>query len=319
MHHCNCSYHHHGGKPHPTLHAQPGVDHSPNSRDSRSVDGDIFESPPQGPIGSPAMQEVSLGLSTVSSHSIATQGAADTHPGFSGELDPVTNELTPGQGHQDKRSWTVDAGNRRRVAKTLYTIGNLFGTVAYDSFDDSEFKHGKAFDYPLIPGEEHRNRDLHRIREHNSQRRDADGSVTPVLREQHSRASSFNSGFGSGIGVEGSSTIPRAAALPQSLQSPRSPSPPSAPSTLRRPHASTLPAQRTSFEFQSPASFPSAGSITGGLPMRRDTLQVPSPVYHGPMRNNPSPSSITSIVASHPRESVTVSRDPDKGPAEEIP
>lgn len=56
-----------------------------------------------------------------------------------------------------QRSRTTDAGNRRKVAETLSRIGNYLGSAAPDRFDDSDFKHGKAVDFPEIPGEEHRN------------------------------------------------------------------------------------------------------------------------------------------------------------------
>jgi hypothetical protein len=164
---------------------------------------------------------------------------------LAGEIDP-------------KGKLSSDAGNRRKVAKALTTMNNYLGTAAHDRFDDSEFKRGKAVDFPEIPGEERRNRALPQIREQYNQYQDTDGNVTPVLREQPSRAGRFTDSVASGLGVEGSSTTPRSAS-PQSPQSPHSPSPFPSPTTPRRPHASTLPAERT-----------------------RDTLKVPSPVHHSP-------------------------------------
>jgi hypothetical protein len=267
-----------------------------------------------------SMREVGIGVSTGSSHSVTIPGATDMRHSFSNggrgtssEIVPTASRPAPGQGHQAKRPWTADAGNRRKVAKALIAIGNYLGTAAHDRFDDSEFKRGKALDFPEIPGEEHRNRALPRIREQYNQCRDEDGNVTPVLREQRSRAGSFTDSIASGLGVEGSSTTPRAAP-PQSPQSPHSPSPSPSPTTPRRPHTSTLLAERTSFEPQNPPSSSSASSTGGRLRQRRDTLEVPSPVHHSPTRNNPSASSITSIVTISEGQSspaIVVSSDPD--------
>jgi hypothetical protein len=267
-----------------------------------------------------SMQEVGIGLFRASSHSDDTPGATDMRRSFSNsgggtssEIVPTTSRPAPGQGHQVKRSWTADAANRRKVAKALTAIGNYLGTAAHDQFDDSEFKRGKAVDFPEIPGEEHRNSALPQIRERYNQSRDADGNVTPVLRERPSRAGSFTGSVASGLGIEGSSTTPRAAS-PQSPQSPHSPSAFSSPTTPRRPHASTLPAERTSFELQNPPSSSSAGPTRGRLRQRGDTLEVPSPVHYGPTRNNPSAPSVTSIVTipeSQSSPAIVVSSDPD--------
>lgn len=215
--------------------------------------------------------------------------------GPSTEIVTTTSLPAPRQGHQAERTRTADAGNRRKVANVLTAISNYVGTAAYERFDDSEFKRGKAVDFPEIPGEEHRNRELPRIREQYNQYQDAHGNVR--LREQRSRAGSFTNSVASGLGVEGSSTKSRAAS-PQPPQSPHSSSPLPSPTTPRRPHASTLPAERTSFGLHNPPSSSSAGPSGGMLRQRRDTLEVPSPVHHSHTRNNPSTSSIISIVTT---------------------
>jgi hypothetical protein len=46
-------------------------------------------------------------------------------------------------------------------------------------FDDSEFRHGKALDFPEIPGESQRNPVLSQIRMQYNKYRDADGNATP--------------------------------------------------------------------------------------------------------------------------------------------
>jgi hypothetical protein len=58
-----------------------------------------------------------------------------------------------------------DAGNKRRVAQKLTTIGNYLDSPSRNSFDDTEFKHGKALDFPEIPGSEYRNLKLRQIRQ----------------------------------------------------------------------------------------------------------------------------------------------------------
>lgn len=267
-----------------------------------------------------SIQEVGIGLSPASSHSVATPGAIDMRLSFSNggggtssEIVPTTSRPAPGQGHQARPSSVADAGSRRKVARALTAVGIYLGTAAPDRFDDSEFKRGKALDFPEIPGEEHRNRALPQIREQYNQCRDADGNVTPVLREQRSRAGSFTGSVASGLGVEGSSTTPRAVS-PQSPQSPHPPSPFPSPTTLGRPHASTLPNERTSFELQNLPSSSCAGLTGGRLRQRRDTLEVPSLVYHSPTRNSLSASSVTSIVTTPKGQSspaIVVSSDPD--------
>lgn len=259
MHHCNCSHRHHGDERHPNLPVQAGVD-------ARSMDGGVFQGSQQNPIGLPAMQEFGIGPVTGSPRAIATPDATDVRSSISNELKATTSETAPGPVHQAKR---------RKVTGTLTAISNYFGNPAYDWSDDS-FKRGPALNFPEIPGEEHRNRELPQIREQ--------WNGTPVLREQRSRAGSFHSRAASGLDVEGSPSTPRAA------------SPFPSPTTPERLRVSTLPAERSSFERQNPASSPSAGSNGGMLQPRQATLEVPSPVCFNPTRNRSSASSISSIV-----------------------
>ncbi|KAK0124721.1 hypothetical protein ONS96_008604 [Cadophora gregata f. sp. sojae] len=179
------------------------------------------------------------------------------------EVEIVPSTSGPAVRTQTKRSWTqTDAGNRRKVANVLTNIGNYIGTAAQDRFDDSEFKHGKAVDYPELPGETYRNPGLGLIRREYNQPRD---DTRP------SRAPSFISISGYEGSIRGVSPQP---------QSPRSPS-------SQRPHASTMPS-RASTEVQSPASSSSVPLDRGRRP-RRDTLEVPSPVHHTSTRNGLPP------------------------------
>jgi hypothetical protein len=194
-----------------------------------------------------------------------------------------------------------DAGNRRKVARVLTTVGNYLSTAAHNRFGDPELKRVKAPDYHEVPGEEQRNSELRRIK---------------TQFKQRSRAGSSAGSVASGLGIEDSSAKNRAAS-PQSPHSPRSPSLSPSPATSRRPHASPLQAERTSFELQKHPSTSSAGLVGDMLQRRRrSTLEVPPVDHHNPTRSNPSASSITPM---HSRESTVVSRDPDKERAEEIP
>ncbi|KAI9642351.1 hypothetical protein NHQ30_009155 [Ciborinia camelliae] len=136
-----------------------------------------------------------------------------------------------------------DVGNRRKVANILTAIGNYVGTAAQFRLDDSEFKHGKAVDFPEIPGEDNRNPNLQHIRETYNQPRDPDGNTTPAFRP--SRAPSINGSIISRLDIEDGTA----------MAEPTSP--------------------------WSPASQLSSPTANGDRPrLRQDTLEVPSQVHH---------------------------------------
>lgn len=59
-----------------------------------------------------------------------------------------------------------DAMRRRKVAKVLCSTGNYLGDhvqECFDSFENSEFKRGKASDFPEIPGEDYQNSALSQV------------------------------------------------------------------------------------------------------------------------------------------------------------
>jgi hypothetical protein len=225
-----------------------------------------------------------LGVTTTtSSHSI-TPPTAPAHARnlSSGTTNTETSEIAPTNtrtpsdfGDKVTRSttrtstWSSDVGNRRKVAKALNAIGNHLGSAAHDQFHGSEFKRGKALDFPEIPGEEHRNRALPQIREQYNQARD-DENEENRLKRSHSR-SSFTSV--ASYGVERTSTTPT---------SPRSPSPMRSP-TLRIPHAQTFPSRRSGEVSPTSPTTPTGTSGDEGplrgerSRQRRDTLEVPSP------------------------------------------
>lgn len=299
----NCPNCHHTGGQDPTVNAQSGSGSSPSSGDSRSVHGDVCESPSQDMTDSPTMQEVSKGgIFMASSHSVAAPAATDIRRsssngggGTSSERMHTASQAVPGQDHQAEPSRPDDMGYRLKVAKALTGFANYLGTPGHDLFDDSEFKSGKALDFPEIPAEEQRNPDLPQIREQYNQHRAADND-THTPRRQSSRAGSVTGSVASGVGIEGSARVSRAAS-PQPPQS-RSLSPFPSSTTPQKPRANTLPAEHTSFARQNPpsSSSSSGGPSRGRQPLRRETLAVPSPIHYSSLRNNSSTSSIDPIV-----------------------
>jgi len=203
-------------------------------------------------------------------------GQRDRQPSV--ERDPLTSPL--------HRAATMDdKGNRRRIAKVFLAIGDKLGSASADQFDDSEFKHGKALDFPEIPGEENRNKDLNRIRGRYN---------TDAGRERsRSRAGSVRS-MASQNGGEGGSVS-------------RMPSP--APGRL--PRISTMPAEGDSSELN---HTPTRGSNSERLG-RRDTLDVPLPVHFGHRRNDSSGSFSAPFVARFEEPGspgIVVSPDPEE-------
>ena len=195
------------------------------------------------------------------------------------EIAPTSNRLAQGSSHVEKPS---DRGSRRKVAKGIIEVANFFGNAADDQFDDSEFKQGKAGDFPEIPGEENRNRALMQIREKYNQRRDTGRSVSPMPR---SRAESFTGSV---------RAAPRSASPVPSIAMPR-----------RR-------QDRSSSEPQY-ASIAESADLRGRRPaQRRETLEVPSPVQYSYFRHDPSPSPIIVPSPETPNSpTIVVSSDPD--------
>lgn len=249
------------------------------------------------------MEQVGIDLPATSSHSVATSGAPPRSPSNGGE-EENTNEIRPTiSGYSTRRvyqsKWTTDTANRRKVAKALNTIGGFFTTTDPDRFDDSEFKHGKALDFPELPGEEHRNPALYQIRVQYNHGRDLSGNVTP------SRAGSFIGSVASGLEDEGSSITPRPAS-PRSSLSP--------PGTPLKPQISTLSAERFLLDLQNPPSSQCVGSTGVSLRQRRDTLEVPAPTHHSSSRNNsagPSTMPASAMTERQGSPSIVVSVDTD--------
>ncbi|KAH8592070.1 hypothetical protein B0O99DRAFT_518608 [Bisporella sp. PMI_857] len=157
-----------------------------------------------------------------------------------------------------------ESGSRTAVAHALKVVGDYIGTAAPDRFDDSEFRRGRAMNFPEIPGEEARNADLNKIKRQYNKERDVDGNVTPVLGGQRSRASSFNGSVVSGAGL----------GFKDSLSELKDRSPVS-PTTPRR-RRDTSPG----VTMQRSPSTSSMVMTTERPRTRRDTLEVPSRSRH---------------------------------------
>lgn len=151
-------------------------------------------------------------------------GSLHLHPSKSPEVRNADEDQS-GLGitfSQDSRVMTrrqTDNGtSRRKVAEALTKVGNKLGTAAHNKFDTSEFKRGKARNFPMIPAEMERNPNLPRIREAYDPPRDSRGNATPELRSKRSRTGSFNSAI-SDI-VIGSPSSPGGTPLVPSMSSP---------------------------------------------------------------------------------------------------
>lgn len=174
----------------------------------------------------------------------------------------------------------IDTGGRLRVAKAFAKVAKGVGSAAHELFDDSEFRRGKAVDWPEIPGEAYRSSNLHRIRQIYNPPRDAEGNATPIPGSR-SRAASF-------VGSS-SSRVDVASVLmdgEEPTNGPRSPSP--TPSTLsnRRQRARTMPTQASASETDGLNHMSIGDQAPNAPPRRRDTLEVPSSAHPGSMRRH---------------------------------
>jgi len=157
-----------------------------------------------------------------------------------------TIEETEGERLTLRRTFTAgDVANRRRVATAFNTMANYLGTAAHERFDDSDFKQGKAVDFPEIPGEAERSWNLQRIRKAYNPAREADGSLTPELRPQRSRSSSLNAAFVSGAIPDLALTTSRSGSLDNTQSSASASDSIMTGQTINnKPRSSTLPTDR---------------------------------------------------------------------------
>ncbi|OAX77361.1 hypothetical protein ACJ72_08343, partial [Emergomyces africanus] len=214
-----------------------------------------------------SMREINTIASAESSHS----------PVRDAEMRRSVSHTRSVQDGQPRQPLAGDSGNRRKVARALTKFVIYLSDAAHERLNDSEFKSGKAQDFPEIPGEIRRNRALPHIRNQYNTYRENEGNVTPSLRGRASRANSFTSSI-YGLDVE---TGPRTAreydigrAAPPEIQN--------------RPAASS-------------------GAVNGTITQRRATLEVPAQTHHSSPRNH-SPASPTS--PTHSSRSIPDSRRP---------
>jgi hypothetical protein len=252
-------------------------------------------------LGNSSTPEVGTGPETASVHSAVTAAVSvDIRPSFSNsrrgnstelEMVPTVTEHAGDQGPQIQRSWTTHGtGSRAKITTGLTAIAKYLGTAAPDQFDDSEFRHGRALEWPEIPGEPGRNGALHQTKEKYNHNHNLNGSVTPINMERRSRAGSFTGSTASGFGIEGSSTSPRTA-------------------SPLRPRASTLSVKPIPFDAQDSRASSSPGPAGRRPQQRRDTLEVPAPVHHSVPRNDQPCSPIVSMPQGPSSPAIVVSSD----------
>ncbi|XXH02796.1 hypothetical protein Hte_009183 [Hypoxylon texense] len=296
-----------------SFHEHPGVNRRPSSLGTRSIQSRVFDSPERDPSMSPPMQEV--GLFAEPSHSVASPDAAHLRPTASDSGRDTSSERM----FMANRSPMTDVGHRRKIAKGLMKVSNYLGTASEDRFDDSEFKHGKALDFPEVPAEEMRNKDLPQIREIYNQHRDDDDNISRRL----SRSGSFGGSISSRPSFDGKAMVSRIATAPHpSSPVSRSSSPSSTTPGLR--HANTLPTTQSAFDPEEPTSS-STDPVRGRPRQRRDTLEVPAQTQPSSLRNiqstSPAASNTTTTVSNGPGSPIIViSHDTDSGSGmDEIP
>lgn len=216
------------------------------------------------------MRDESLGSPTPSHLSDSSPDAIDIEA-TTAHIENVSTtggQSTMDSHHQRKLSRRFtdisDVANRRAVATFLTSFGNRINETALNSFDDRDFRRGRATDYPQIPGENLRNPTLLQTMESYNPIRDADGNATPLRRS------------GSFISLTNSEAS-------ASIQSPTFPA-----RAHRRSHShdSTKSNERPSFELQNLPSTSSAASNGPRIQVRRDTLTVPAPISHTSSQNN---------------------------------
>ncbi|EXV06647.1 hypothetical protein X797_001367 [Metarhizium robertsii] len=250
---CKCSHH-----PLPEFGILRPTSQVPSSRDSEGMRRAVDLSPP------PPVIESFSGIH---------------HP--SSTTSSSLHEMDTREGAPSKR-YSFATINRHRVAEFLTSVGQTLGTATQGSFDLSKFRDGPALDFPEIPGERERNRDLSRVKEIYSQRLQPDG--TPAVYASRSRASSFNADGPSGHALDGLRTSRDESPLPHLS---RSASPVASGPGAFRQRVSTLPvSEPSSHELHAVASLPTAsGGNRGRQRARRDTLEVPAPVHFNPHRH----------------------------------
>ncbi|KAI1472494.1 uncharacterized protein F4812DRAFT_454308 [Daldinia caldariorum] len=317
-HHCNCSRHHFNNDQDSNSPTRLGSSSFPDSEVAERTNDDTIAHSEHISISSSSMQEsMNGGMVINSSHSTAPPSLAHIRSSSCNSRKETPTDLAP----TETRPSETDIGNRRKVYNALLSAAEYLGTASEDRFDYSEFKHGKATDFPEIPAEDKRNPNLSQVRKAYNQHHDEDedASIRP------SRAGSF---VGSIISVSasrrstegGSPTMTRAISAPHALPS-RSSSPSPSIHGVGVRHSDTLPAGQSSFDVQSSEASSSAGQTRGRTRQRRDTLEVP--VFHPGSSRAVQPASpaasITTITNSQGSPAIVISHDLDAASIADIP
>jgi hypothetical protein len=191
---------------------------------------------------------------------VSSRGTVDGGHSLSNPTSRHSGEPSVIHGYDPTRGSVSDQGGRLTVAAKLKAFADYMGTASPDRFDISTFRGSPANDFPEIPGEQQRNRQLQQIRiTYNEPREDEDSRSIRSARPR-SRAASFNGNTASGFGIGREGLTRSRTASPV------------------RPRPSPLVGNGGSFEPQHPASDPI------GTRVRRATLEVPSPVPRTPTR-----------------------------------
>lgn len=258
---CTCCSHH-GYDPDNT-HGPPIALSSSSSsgpRSHASEDGYTTETPGSAPF--PEMRQTDT-ESAIPPHNLARVQTMQT--------SASTNASVTMQRHTSSNSTvrppsTTGSSSRRRVARFIVSVGETLGSKAHNLVDDSEFRRGKAVDWPEVPGESLRNQRLRITRALYNPRRDADGNATPLPRSP-SRAGSSR---GDARGLS-----PLAGLSPSRSHSPTRPPP----SVARQQRAGTMPEPPT-FRRQDHRPSPLPFHSQECRRARSDTLEVPSISHH---------------------------------------
>ncbi|KAL4808026.1 hypothetical protein BDV18DRAFT_95392 [Aspergillus unguis] len=195
---------------------------------------------------------------------------------------------------QPSRRETVDVGKRRWVNRTLMRFATALSIAAHDRLENYEFKGGRALDFPEIPGEAQRNKELQQIRDTYNPKRDSSGNLTLSRQGSTMSIASWRDGDRSSQ---------------SSRQSPRSRSP------------SPFPYSRGSGENDGSLDIDAARPTSPDRPVaatrkRQNTLEVP--LQHVPTRRSPSISSISvsdyEVLGTPTSPAIIVSADDQETP-----
>ncbi|KAK2593842.1 hypothetical protein QQS21_008457 [Conoideocrella luteorostrata] len=80
-----------------------------------------------------------------------------------------------------------ESGSRHKVVSTLIAIAGALGSATHDSFDLTKFRDGAALDFPEIPGEKERNRNLAHIKDIYSKQLEEDDRTKAWSSDRHER------------------------------------------------------------------------------------------------------------------------------------